>query len=256
MSLFNKFLATIGIGSAKVDTRLEKDTYIPGEQMSGVVEIQGGAIEQAIDEIYLTLHTTYLKEHDDKKFTQVATIEKVRINEPFTIGPNEKKEIPFRFKLPYDTPLTYGKTKVWVATGLDIKNAVDPKDEDYIKVQPNPLIHQAFLALTDLGFKLRNADCEAAPYRYQKRVPYIQEFEFVPYSGLFRGKLDELELVFFQSSEHEAEILIEIDRRARGLAGLLSEALELDETKVRFTINHSNLPYLKDQLKDIISKYS
>jgi sporulation-control protein len=256
MSMFNKFLATMGIGNAKVDTRLEKDTFLPGEQVQGHVEIVGGNVEQSIDEIYLTLNTTYIKEHDDKKYTQTATIERVRINEPFTIGVNEKKVFPFNFNLPMDTPLTYGSTRVWVATGLDIKNAVDPKDADYIKVQPNELIHSLFLALTDLGFKLRNSDCEAAPAKFRGRQPYIQEFEFVPYSGAFRGKLDELELVYFQTNLDSADVYFEIDRRARGLAGLFAEALEMDETRVATTITKNDIPNLASKINALIAKYA
>ena len=42
------------------------------------------------------------------------------------IPANENREIPFSFQLPYETPLTYGKSKVWIKTGMDIKNALDP----------------------------------------------------------------------------------------------------------------------------------
>ena len=126
MSFFDKVFASIGIGSASVDTKLEKDMYMPGEIVKGVVEIRGGKVAQQIDDIYLSLNTTYLKESDDKKYNVTATIERFRITSPFTIGKNERKEIPFSFDLPIDTPLSIGKSKIWVTTGLDIKNAVDP----------------------------------------------------------------------------------------------------------------------------------
>lgn len=255
MSMFNKILASIGMGSARVDTKLERDSYIPGDRVSGVVEVTGGSVKQDIEEIYISLHTSYIQESNDKKFSKVATIERIRINEPFTIAENEHKEIPFSFELPLDTPLTYGRTKVWIATGLDIKNALDPKDEDYIKVNPTPLIHTAFLALTDLGFKLRSAECEQASYKFKRRVPYIQEFEFIPTSGPFRGKLDELEFTFFQTTQDEAEVLLEIDRRARGLSGLFAEALEMDETKVRITLNKRD-SNMKQTLSQVIAKYA
>jgi sporulation-control protein len=255
MSVFNKVLASIGIGNAQVDTKLEKEQFRQGDLVKGAVEIKGGSVSQRIDEIYLSLHTTYMKEHDDRKFTQIATIERVRLNEPFEIAPNEKKEIPFSFTLPYETPLTYGKTKVWISTGLDIKNAVDPKDEDFIRVEPNELVQSAISALGELGFQLRNAACEEAPYRFRKRMPFIQEFEFVPYSGAYRGKLDELEVVFFMQNQEAAEILLEVDRKARGLAGLFAEAMDMDETKVRGFISSSDIPVMKEKLSGIISRY-
>lgn len=43
MSFFNKMLASIGIGGAKVDTKLEKSAYTAGETIRGQVEIYGEA---------------------------------------------------------------------------------------------------------------------------------------------------------------------------------------------------------------------
>ncbi|RFU65428.1 sporulation protein [Peribacillus glennii] len=255
MSVFNKVLASIGIGNTQVDTKLSKDTFRPGDIVTGVVSIKGGSVSQKIDEIYLSLHTSYVKEHDDKKFHQIATIERVRLNEPFEISPKENKEFPFSLKLPNETPVTYGKTKVWISTGLDIKNAIDPKDEDFIRIEPNPLVQSVFSALGELGFNLRNADCEEAPYRFRNRMPFIQEFEFVPLSGAYKGKLDELEAVLFVKNNDEAEVYFEIDRKGRGLAGLFAEALEMDETKVRGFISSSDIPVMAKKLDGIISRH-
>ncbi|MDQ0217944.1 sporulation protein [Peribacillus cavernae] len=255
MSVFNKVLASIGIGNAQVDTKLEREQFRPGDLVTGAVEIKGGSVGQSIGEIYLSLHTNFMKEHDDRKYQQIATIERFRLNEPFEIASKGKHEIPFSIKLPIETPLTYGKTKVWISTGLDIKNAVDPKDEDFIRIEPNELVESAFSALGGLGFKLKNADCEEAPHRFRNRLPFIQEFEFAAYSGSYRGKLDELEVVFFMKSSDEAEILIEVDRKVKGLAGLFAEAMETDETKVRGFISSSDIPVMKDKLNGFISRY-
>jgi len=256
MSLFNKALASIGIGSAQVDTKVEKDKVTPGGEIRGVVHIKGGNTGQKVDEIYLGLNTTYLKESNDRKINVPVVIDRVRLNEPFTIGPGETKEIPFSFVLPLDVPISIGRTKIWVTTALDIKNAVDPSDKDYLHVIPNRLMDAVLNSVEDLGFRLREADCEQAPYRLRKRLPFIQEFEFVPVMGSFRGRLDELELVFFQVSENETEIYMQVDRRARGLGGFLSEALEMDESNIRFSVTSSDIPGLRQKLETIINKYS
>jgi sporulation-control protein len=256
MSFFNKVFASVGIGSATVDTKLEKDTYMPGETVRGVVEIKGGRIDQQIDEIYLSLNTTYLRESDDKKYTVTATIDKFRITSPFVITVNERKEIPFTFQLPYDTPLSIGRSKVWVTTGLDIKGGVDPSDKDYLKVVPNPLMTAVFNAVDNLGFRIREADCEEAPRRLRGRLPFVQEFEFVPTSGPFRGRLDELEVVFFPSGNGDLDIMFQVDRRARGLAGLFSEAMGTDETNVRLTVSNADIPYLQQKIQSVIQRYS
>ncbi|OIU71339.1 sporulation protein [Rossellomorea aquimaris] len=255
MSFFNKVFASIGIGAATVDTKLEKSSYQAGEMAKGVVEIKGGSTSQTIDSIYLTLYTTYIRESDDKKYTDYAPIQKVQISEPFTIGENEKREIPFSFTLPFETPITYGNTRVWVATGLDIKNSVDPKDKDYIEIVPHNLINGILQSVQDLGFRIRKVECEQAPRRFRGRYPFIQEFEFVPVSGGYQRSLDEIELMFLNQSEEQADVLIEVDRRARGLGGFLAEALEMDESMVKMTIRSSDLPHLSSKLKEAIDKF-
>lgn len=256
MSFFNKVLASVGIGSAKVDTKLEKDSAVPGEALRGVVEITGGSTEQKIDDIYLSLNTTYIKESDDKKYTVSGLIDRFRLAQSFTLAANERKEIPFTFNLPADTPLSLGKTKIWVTTGLDIKNAVDPADKDYIRVAAAPLMDSVLNAVSSMGFRLREAECEQAPHRLLRRLPFIQEFEFVPVSGPFRGKLDELEVVFFPLSNGETEVMMQVDRKARGIGGFLAEALEMDETFVRFTVTNADIPYMQQKLQSVIAKYA
>ncbi|MEO2075382.1 MAG: sporulation protein [Bacillus sp. (in: firmicutes)] len=256
MSFFNKVFASVGIGAASVDTKLEKDTYMPGETVQGVVEVKGGKVDQQIDEIYLSLNTTYLKESDDRKYNVTASIDRFRLTTPFTIKSNEKKEIPFTFQLPYDTPLSIGRSKVWVTTGLDIKGGIDPSDKDYLKVMPNQLMTAVFNAVDNLGFRIREADCEEAPRRLRGRLPFVQEFEFVPTSGLFRGKLDELEVVFLSSGNGTLDMMFQVDRRARGLSGLFSEAMGMDETNVRLTVSNADLPNLQQKIQNVIQRYS
>ncbi|KZZ84274.1 MULTISPECIES: sporulation protein [Bacillaceae] len=256
MSFFNKVFASVGIGAAKVDTRLHDVNVRAGEDVQGIVAIKGGKTEQEIAEIYLSVMTNYVKESDDKKYTQTAVISKVKINEPFVIMPDEHKEIPFRFVLPSDTPVTYGQSKIWIHTGLEIKNAVDPTDQDAIHVHPGALQQKIFDTLGELGFQLRNAENEAASARLRRRLPFVQEFEFFPYQGPFRGKLDELDVVFTDVTDERVEMVLEIDRKARGLSGLFSEMLETDETAVRMSVTKHDLPQLTGILKQTIQRFS
>ncbi|EZP76724.1 SpoOM family protein [Parageobacillus genomosp. 1] len=252
--MFKKFLSSIGIGAARVDTKLSKTQYAPGETVEGIVEIHGGNVEQQIDEIYLSLVTTYIREIDDKKYQENAVLEKYKVTGSLTIRPNETKTIPFQFVLPYDVPITKGKTKVWIQTGLDIKMAIDPQDRDYIEIEPHPLVAAFLEATRRLGFRLREVQCEQAPRYLRRRLPFVQEFEFKPTSGAFKGRLDELEAIFFVS-EHQAEVILEIDRKARGLSGLLAESLNMDETLIRFTYDANDLPSLPQLLMNTISRY-
>ncbi|OMP65683.1 sporulation protein [Domibacillus epiphyticus] len=256
MALFHKVLASIGIGNAKVDTKLEKASYTAGEIMSGVVEVTGGTVEQQIDSIYLSVMTTYTREMDDKKVTDQTAVFKRKLNEPFTIGADEKREFQFDLELPHETPVTLGKTRIWVETGLDIKQAVDPGDTDYIEVRATPIAEAVLNTVRSLGFRLREVECQQASRLVRGKYPFVQEFEFVPVSGSYKGKLDELEVTFLTQSKDEVTILLQVDKKARGLGGLLSEAMGTDEKNVRLRVNKVDLPTLESKLNRSISQFS
>lgn len=255
MSFFNKVLASIGIGAASVDTKLSNSSIKAGEVVDGIVEVKGGNIEQKIDEIYLTINTTYEKEVDDKIVQKQAVISTIKLNEPFVIMPEEIKTIPFTFLLPLDTPISAGSSKVWIQTGIDIKGAVDPTDRDMVTVLPHDMVDETLNVLSQLGFKLRKVKNEASSYKLQNRLPFIQEFEFVPGPGTYLGKFDEVELMFLPINDNKLEVIIEVDRRARGLAGLFSEAFDMDETIIRFTWQRSEKSTVKKTIDDILKKH-
>ncbi|UOY92946.1 sporulation protein [Ectobacillus sp. JY-23] len=253
--MLQKFLASVGIGAAKVDTILEKEKYFAGEEVRGIVHVKGGNVPQQVDSIYLTVFGSYIREVDDKKVTAVHALYKHRLTDRIDIVPAEEKTIPFSFLLPVDTPVTFGSGKVWIHTGLDISSSVDPTDKDFIEVLPNPLIAGVIQATEQLGFRLRQTECKEIPFRLRERIPFAQELEFIPVYGMFRGKLDELELLLFPRSNEELRIIMEIDRKARGLAGLFSEALDLDETHVQLVVKPADIPTLAEILQETISKY-
>ncbi|MWC27790.1 sporulation protein [Paenibacillus sp. MMS18-CY102] len=254
--MFNRFLASIGIGNAKIDTVLEKSRYAPGEEVRGVVRMQGGSVDQRVETVQLSVMTEYIRETDDHKHRHHAEIARFHVTKPFTLQPNERQEVPFSFLLPNETPLTIGRAPVWIKTELDVRGAVDPGDSDRIEVQPSQGQHVVLEALSRIGFRLREAECQYAA-RLGGRLPFVQEFEFVP-TTQFRGQLDELEVTFFNRG-HELELLLQIDRKARGLGGWLSEAMDMDETFVRVTFSDGQLQQGPDaiahQLADIIQRY-
>ena len=245
MSMFKKLLASVGIGAAKVDTRLYNDSLVPGETLNGEVYVTGGDVSQEIRDIYLYIATEYKRELEDSTVTEECVLVKYRLSEYFNLQPKETKVIPFSVQLPYETPLTMGHQPVYLRTGLDISSAIDPKDKDYIQVHPHPLMQQVLNAIENLGFQLYKVDCEYSPH-FRGRYPFVQEFEFRP-MGKYRGHLDELEVVFSFNSD-ELEVLLELDKRARGFGGFLSEAFDMDERYVHFQVTPA---YLNRPLGDL-----
>lgn len=254
--MFNRMLASVGIGNAKIDTLLEKARYMPGEEIRGVVKIRGGKVEQRIEKIELAVMTEYIRESNDQKHKHHVAIERFNIFNPFVLMPNENREQNFAIRLPHTAPLTIGRAPVWVKTELDIRGAVDPGDNDRIEVVPTPQMNTVLEAINLLGFRLREAECEYAS-KLGRGVPFVQELEFVP-TTQFRGQLDELEVIFY-SSPTELELLLQIDRKARGFRSFFAEAMEMDETFVRLRYSNNDLaagPHaLAHQLADLIARY-
>ncbi|MEA1852143.1 sporulation protein [Cytobacillus sp. FSL M8-0252] len=257
MSFFSKVLASVGIGGCKVDTKLAKASFVQGEQIDGVIAITGGKIDQQIEHLYIEVCCKYDVENDDNGVsTQTAVLSRQLITQNITVLEGEEKEVPFSFQLPYDTPMTYGKTKVWLQTSGDIKNAMDPNDTDFIKVEPNQLSSSILHSMEDIGFRLREVVCEEVPRRLRDKYPFAQEWEFVPASGEFRGRLDEIELIFMKQNESNVELLIEVDRRARDFGSFLSEFMETDETKLRVCLSVNDIPQMEAKLTELIRKYA
>lgn len=258
MAFFKKMLSKVGIGAAKIDAQIEQEELKPGETVTGVLVITGGKTEQEINKIDLALFCNYTvevekeEEDDDGNVTtstdtqiRTHTLLKQAVEESFIIQPGEVREIAFSMELPGSAPLSIGKTKTWLATNLDIDCALDKQDKDYITVTATPVQQALFDAMTGLGFTLREADCEGSTKLKTEGLPFVQEFEYVPDSGSFAGRLDEVELVTLVRDDG-LKVLMQVDRKARGISGLFAEAMGRDESNLSFTI-------LADHLDDLES---
>lgn len=187
--MFNLSLASFGIGSAKVDTRLLQNKIRAGEFLKGTILVYGGNSQQTIDSISLYILTQYSK--GDKIENYV--FKKYNLSNSFEIQPDQIKEIPFNLRIPVDTPMSCGKYPIFLKTGLDIQMAIDPTDQDRFEVLPIPVICQLLKYIEDAGFVLHSVinqfDKEKQPH------PFFQCFQFKP-SGRFHGYIDQLNVIF------------------------------------------------------------
>lgn len=251
MSFFNKMLASVGIGAAQIDTQLEKSSYYPGEEVRGVIHIKGGNVEQTVDSIYLKVMTEYTRESDDKKYIESYTLAKINVSSRLTLKPGDQQEIPFSFALPLETPLTISRQPVWIHTALDIDNAIDPKDRDFIDVEPNEGASVVFDAVEGLGFSFKMATCEYHP-RLGQGVPFVQEIEFYPGSS-YAGHIQELELILYPEQEG-ISVLVEVDRRGRGVSGWLQRSLDMDEQHSWVTLDQQDLEQGPSHVAQILDR--
>lgn len=241
MSIFGKALASIGVGSAKVDTRLEKATYRQGETIRGEVFVQGGQSSQLIDEIYLYLMMQYQHEGSENEYI----IDEFRLTDAFEIGIRETRVIPFQFQLPYDVPVSTGGSPIFVKTGLNIKMAVDPNDMDGIEILPHPLVDTVLHAVEEIGFRLNSVDF--AFDKFYSRHPFIQEYRLIPL-GRYQEELDEIIMVFYPNM-NEVNVILSLDRKAVDLMSSMEEALNLDERIIRFTVTAREVEHTTTQLQ-------
>ncbi len=152
--------------------------------------------------------------------------------EAFTLQAGEKRDFEVELEIPWNTPLTFGDAEVWLETGLDIALALDPCDCDTLTVKPDPLMDGIFSVLEQQGLQIRQVECEAAS---GFAMPFVQEFEFVPASGFFYGRLQELEIVAYRD-ESELKLWFELDRKLSGVKGFLASMLGAGELKRQLSI--------------------
>lgn len=230
--MFKNLLAGLGIGAAKVNLEITHPQVALGEVIEGGVRISGGNVDQQVEQINITLVLESIYKHDDKYVNIRHEIGTLKVADSMLIKAGSPETvIPVRLQLPYDIPVSWGRTRYYFLTNLDIKNAVDPKDIDEVLVLPNTYMQRVFDALSMLGFRDKPSSGD-----YNGR---FQQFEYKP-TGFMARELDELEL-YFVAGERELCIVMEIDKKTRGFFGMIADELDLDERRVSYTIPYSDM---------------
>ncbi len=243
--MFNKLLSSIGIGGTKVDTILDNETLQAGEAVTGRVFIKGGNADQEIKR--LMIYT--MAQLGEDTFTVCET----HIADNVRVRAKDELEIDFEYVLPPDTPPTFEYCQHWLHTDADMKRASDSSDRDYIEVLPHSAAQNIFEALHELGFELEKIGLEEAHPQMQSYLPLVQELEFIPRSGIFAGRVDEVEVILLPREEY-IDVFMEVDRKA----GMFNEWMDNDERKVHFQLGDEvfNRPQLLDMLQNTIAEYA
>ena len=264
MSFFKKILSSVGIGSAKVDTIIDNAQAAPGELVQGHVLVQGGKLAQEINHISVDVcchyfsEETYIETDEDgdefertRRVRHNATLNSYKISDAFTTTAGESSRFDFTIELPFCTPLSFGDAHVWLRTNLDIAGAIDKSDKDTIEVLPTAHQQKLMNAMNELGFVLAEVECEEGRQLGQR---FVQEFEFKPQHGAFRGRVDEVEMLMVSHPE-QLEILIEVDRRARGLGGFFTEIFDRDESRQWLDLPEMEQSEMTELLQNVIEAH-
>ncbi|MFJ8246350.1 sporulation protein [Peribacillus asahii] len=195
--MFKKILASLGKGAATVDLQFNHQQYQAGESIQGEVVIQGGEVEQKINQlaVRLMMNVSLKQGNVSKEIAYIPLMSRDRIQ------PKEQKVIPFHYALPTDIPVSRGTVSYHFDTHLDIEGGVDRKDVDHLIVQPQGALQAIFNAMGRLGFR-EKADSG-------KIDQYGQEFAFFP-TQAFLGQVSEVEMRF-AAKQSGISIWMEVD---------------------------------------------
>jgi len=229
MGIINKIMATVGIGNVSVDTVIENPSVTAGGEVRGSITIKGGKAPQKVEEIYLYVMTKVERETNKMKIVGREKIQKVAVPVGRTIAPGETLNLPFSFMLSRQTPFTTLKTPVWIHTGLDIKSAMDPKDNDSLKVAAGQYLQAVLNAFERLDLVIyRVVNIEDL---YYSNMTFLQEIEFRP-TGAYKYELNYVKLMYVL---HEAsiELIMEVNKS--------SDDMDIEDQKTRCYIEYADL---------------
>ncbi|MCM3768772.1 sporulation protein [Neobacillus niacini] len=173
-----------GLESAKVDLKLDKKEFIPGEIMTGKLFIKGGSREKNINSLESILHVKVMKNKIPKVIPLINYT--LREEESFSIQSNTYKELPFELTLPRNIPVSTDKVEYDLVTKLDIDLGKNASARDEITVHLPPLSNNILKSTETLGF--------------------FQEDNFITEGGQFFRLVHEytgteIDLSFFEVSE-------------------------------------------------------
>lgn len=203
--MLDRLKANLQIDGMLVDTILEAGDAIQGGNLTGEVQLTGGAADQTINRLELTLVSICL----DSAFYQ-ATLP--LLEEPIEIKAREQKNLSFTMEIPSWFPSTfYGSFRGSLFTHVDIEFSFDSSDIDKVVVAPHPALTYLLEQVEkEVGLKRRGVD-HAGNY---------QSFQYDPPIELSQ----QLESIAFQY-QGEGKVLLEVKRRIadKGNSGAIED---------------------------------
>lgn len=231
-------LAALGVGGPSVDTVLKNPNTRPGGYLEGEIRIIGGDHPVDIEYVALGLVTRVEVESGDQEYDTTVEFHRQRATGAFQLPPKAQHNVPFRFDVPFETPITevYGQhlhgMTMGLRTELEVARAVDKSDLDAVAVHPLPAQERILDGLIRLGFRFTRADLERGHiHGVHQTLPFFQEIEFYPAPQYARA-INQLELTFVATPQH-LQVVLEIDKRG----GLFSEGRDAFG---RFTVDYAS----------------
>lgn len=194
--MLKKFMASLGVGAAKVNLVLDRAEWRIGETMQGKLMVQGGSVDQDIHSLDVNVVLKFSIK--GKEFTKI--VDTIPVARDFKVRSGEAREIPFGHLIPVHSPISKGSVSYYLSTKMDIARAVDTGDLDHFLVLPGREMAVIMDALAGLGFKEKIGS---------GRIERLgQEFDYYP-TALFADRLKELSFKFY-TEEQSLKMLFEL----------------------------------------------
>ncbi|HEU4425708.1 MAG TPA: sporulation protein [Pilimelia sp.] len=237
--VFKKLMKAMGVGGPSVETVLANPNARPGGYLEGQIHVMGGDHHVDIEYVALGLVTRVEVESGDSEYNTDQEFHRQRMTGAFQLPQGARHSIPFRFEVPFETPITevYGQhlhgMTMGLRTELEVARAVDKGDLDAVAIHPLPAQERILDALARLGFRFQRADVERGHIRgVHQTLPFYQEIEFYPAPQYARG-INQLELTFIATPQH-LQVVLELDKRG----GVFTEGHDVFG---RFTVDYATV---------------
>lgn len=132
--MFTQLLDLFKITSTNVDLQLNNSKAAPGEELSGVFQIQGGRFKKKVKRLECDLVIEQPEEGTSKVVDNVKTVLMSK-----TLESNEKTEIPFSYELPKELVPSSDATSYRLHTKLIFTDDIKRYDHDTILVTKKTL---------------------------------------------------------------------------------------------------------------------
>ncbi|MCH5585100.1 sporulation protein [Shimazuella sp. AN120528] len=232
--MFETVLASMGMGAAKIDLRLDKEIVTTGQEVTGQIVATGGNAEQKVEglSVYFMLKSVHARSGSDLT-ERIAMIDVT--HEEFVIQPNETITFPFSFTCPANIPASSINTKYYFITNLEIKNAIDSHDRDFIKVLPDERVEQFLTGFKQLGFKQTWEGLVTDDQGWSQLIQYHP-------TTYFYGVCSQIAVYYHHNLEQDTiDGVLEVGEHHGNNYSALIDMFHLDEKIRRFEITSEDL---------------
>jgi sporulation-control protein len=233
-NLFETVLASVGMGAAKIDLCLDRQLMKTREKITGQISVTGGKAEQKVEglSVYFMLQSVQARSASELN-ERIAVIDV--FHEEFMLKPNEQRTFPFSFICPANIPASSINTKYYFDTNLEIKNAIDSHDRDFIKVLPDVRLQQFLTGFKQLGFKQNWEGLITDEQGWSQLIQYHP-------TTYFYGVCSQISVYFQHNLENDTiEGVLEIEERHTHDYSALIDMFHQYETVRRFVLTADDL---------------